>query len=104
MQINSISTFIFESYIFYQSEPDEMIKKYLPPTYPLLAILVNTVQWCRKVKNIGGARGGDNLTSPVNWSAKYWRASGPPAPPGSGITAVKDTANNKIAEKICDTS
>ena len=59
MQVNSISTFIFESYIFYHSEPDEMIKKYLPPTYPLLAILVNT---------------------------------------------VKDTANNKIVDKICDTS
>ena len=44
--------------------------------------------------------GGDNLPSPswnrVNWSAKYWGASGPPGPPGSGTTELLG-----VPTKVC---
>ena len=37
-------------------------------------------QWCRKVKNIGGAQSALPGWNRVNWSAKYWRGGGRGSP------------------------
>ena len=45
--------------------------------------ILTTIQWCRKVKNFGGA---SSNRLGVSWFVKYWRGQWPPLPPSSGIT------------------
>ena len=53
------------------------------PLPPIFGWSVNPIQWCRKVKNFGGA---SSNRLGVSWFVKYWRGQWPPLPPSSGIT------------------